>query len=458
MKSLGKILLRYVLSATGVALTLTCVNLAVFMAFVLTSFESDPVFDRRLGELAASVQWTGEAWEAVDGSVLEGNFCWAMLLSEAGDILWSEALPDGQNRHYTVSDVASFARWYLSDYPVQVWKHEAGLFVIAQPRGSMWKQQMWMSSRSMDLLLRYTLPAFLTLNAAAALLLALAFGLRLFRSVKPVAQGISDLGERRPVALAEKGLFGELSASLNRASERLQRQELMLKKRDRTRTEWIAGVSHDIRTPLTLVLGEAAQLEGDAALGEAARGKARTIRVQGERIRALVSDLNLASKLEYELQPLRAERFRPAGLLRSTAAEVLNGGIPDAFSLEMDIPQECEGVLLEGDAPLLDRAVRNLVGNSIQHNPQGCGVTLGMRCEGTRCRIFVEDTGSGFPQDALERVRHAPEGAISSHGLGLTIVRQIARAHGGILLLENTGDGARAVIVLEAYENLKLPL
>ncbi len=451
MKSLGKILARYVLSAAGIALALIFINAAVFFTFVIANAYDAPGFDRRLGELAASVRWDSGRW-AADGSVLEGDYCWAMLLGDSGDILWEEALPAELRRHYTVGDVASFTRWYLADYPVQVWRHDAGLFVIAQPRGSQWKQQMLMSSRSVNLLLNDIIPAFIILNIAAALLMALAFGLRLFRSVKPVAQGISDLAARMPVELSEKGMLGELSASLNRASEQLRRQELLLKKRDRTRTEWIAGVSHDIRTPLTLVLGEAAQLEADRTLGEAVRGKAGTIRVQGERIRALVSDLNLASKLTYELQPLRFQPFRPAEMLREAAAELLNSGIDEAFSLEMDIPQACESLVLQGDAPLVARAVRNLVGNSIRHNPQGCVVTVGMRWEGSFCRLTVADTGSGFPPPVLERLRRPHEDALPSHGLGLAIVRQVAAAHGGTVYFSNPGTGALAVLTLPVTE------
>ena len=134
------------------------------------------------------------------------------------------------------------------------------------------------------------------------------------------------------------------------------------------------------------------------------------------------------------------------------AAELLNSGIDEAFSLEMDIPQACESLVLQGDAPLIARAVRNLVGNSIRHNPQGCVVTVGMRWEGSFCRLTVADTGSGFPPPVLERLRRPHEDALPSHGLGLAIVRQVAAAHGGTVYFSNPGTGALAVLTLPVTE------
>lgn len=448
MKRLGRILARYVLSAAGVALLLVMLNVMIGMSFIVSSFETEPSYGRTLGALARSVVRTADGFAAEGGTVLDGDYCWAMLLSDNGDILWSEALPDELNRHYTVPEVASFSRWYLDDYPVRVWRHEDGLFVIAQPKHSVWKHQMMSSAASVDLLLHKTIPAFFVLNIGAALLLALLFGWRLFRSVRPVAQGIADLAEKKPVELSEKGMLGALCGDLNRASDQLQRQETLLRKRDRTRTEWIAGVSHDIRTPLTLVLGGAAQLEEDQTLPAAAREKAGVIRVQGERIRSLVSDLNLASKLEYELQPLRIQAFRPAEILRAAAADTLNSGVDERYTIEMELPPTCESIRLEGDAPLIERAVRNLVNNSIRHNPQGCTITLGLSEEAGFCRLTVADTGGGFPRAVLERMRAPQEGALHSHGLGLTIVRQIMAAHGGTAHFENTETGTRVTLTL----------
>lgn len=88
-------------------------------------------------------------------------------------------------------------------------------------------------------------------------------------------------------------------------SEQLRRRNEIIARRDDARTSWIAGVSHDVRTPLALILGWAEQLEQDTALPAAARQKACGIRTQSEKLRALIEDLNLTSKLQYGAQPLR---------------------------------------------------------------------------------------------------------------------------------------------------------
>ena len=81
-------------------------------------------------------------------------------------------------------------------------------------------------------------------------------------------------------------------------------------KRDQARSDWINGISHDIRTPLSVVMGYASQMESDGSLGERQREQAGIIRRQSETIRSLVGDLNLTMRLDYEMQP-RAGRPSP---------------------------------------------------------------------------------------------------------------------------------------------------
>ena len=110
------------------------------------------------------------------------------------------------------------------------------------------------------------IPIVLLVNALLALVIALVFGLRLFNSIKPLAKGIGDISEKKAVKLSTKGLLGEFAADINKASAHLVEQDIALDKRDNARTKWIAAISHDIRTPLSLVMGYASELESNTEL------------------------------------------------------------------------------------------------------------------------------------------------------------------------------------------------
>ena len=217
---------------------------------------------------------------------------------------------------------------------------------------------------------------------------------RVEKAMSPILRGIQDLSRGSYQPLDERGELAEISAGLNRAGDYLMQK-------DNTRAEWIRGVSHDIRTPLSMVLGYASELEDDDALPTEARHQAGMIRRQGERLKSLVEDLNLTTKLEYALQPIHRETV--------DLAEI-------------------------GDAALLRRMLDNLIRNSIIHNPQGCHISVTVSAEDGRCTCTVTDDGVGMDAARLEALnREADVSSTQSgeHGLGLKLVRQIVMAHGG---------------------------
>lgn len=446
MKSMMKILTRYVLSAAGITLLLLVLNFILLAVWTIQEGKNAQE-EYHVGEIAAGLSeengvfvFSDEAKKAV-----AAEYQWAMLLDDNGTVIWSENLPSDVPLSYTVADVAAFSGWYLSDYPVYVWRHENGLFVLGAAKGSYWKYKIGMPQTEMDRTLVW-LPAILIVNGLAAIILALLFGLRLFRSVKPLADGIDDMAKNQPVELATNGLLGDLAASINQTSTQLTQQEVALNKRDNARTAWIAGVSHDIRTPLSLVMGYASQLENDAALLPAQREKAQIVRCQSERIKSLVSDLNLASKLEYEMQPLHYGDVAVAPLLRDVIADHLNSGLDAGFTLELGIADDAQNVIVNGDEALLYRAVSNLIGNSIRHNPRGCSVRVTLRKGLGSCTIDVADDGAGFPAAILDALNNRrPSLDLENHGLGLTIVRQIIKAHHGTSSFCNPDSGGSLV-------------
>ena len=450
MKGLTRILIRHVAAAAGIALLLLALNLAVLIGWAYTG-KQEQVWNSSVSQISSGLtKRNGEF--VLSGSaedVLRKGFQWAMLLDDDGQVIWENNLPDSLPRRYTVPETASFTRWYLQNYPVMVWRHTDGLLVLGGTKGSQWKTQVVLPQSVMEHTPAWLLGAIFV-NAAAALLLAMFVGLRLYHTLKPVVSGIADLADGKPVAIQEKGIFGDLAAQLNQTSAKLASQDEMLRRRDTTRTAWIAGVSHDIRTPLSLVMGYASELEEEPALPDPLQEKAAVIRAQSEKIRTLVSDLNLASKLEYSMQPLTKAEFYPAELLRSVVSDFLNCGLDNRFSVRLTISPEAQKVRLTGDAQLLRRALFNLVDNSVRHNPEGCAVSAAMEVDTQLCVLRVADDGKGFPEETLETLRwEKPAEELHTHGLGLTIVRQIVRLHRGVVRFENlAGGGCECVIQL----------
>ena len=251
---------------------------------------------------------------------------------------------------------------------------------------------------------------------------------------------IKTLSTGKPVDLSIRGELSEIADSVNQASQVLSRQ-------NQARANWISGVSHDIRTPLSMIMGYAQRIAGDHGASGNIQQEAEIIRIQSAKIKDLVQDLNLVSQLEYEMQPLHKEPVRLAKLLRSYAADLLNAGISEKYSIEVEISSEAETAVIDCDARTISRAIGNLVQNSIDHNPQGCGILLSLDCLQADISITVADDGVGMSAEKLRELEERPHYMESTderldlrHGLGLLLVRQIVEAHGGRMKIESAAQ------------------
>ena len=258
------------------------------------------------------------------------------------------------------------------------------------------------------------------------------------RDLCAVAGLESGQGAEEFFAALEKGLLSDLAAAINRGSEKLMLQDRELKKKESARANWISGVSHDIRTPLSMVLGYAGQLEESGALSEEDRRKASIIRQQGLKMKNLINDLNLASKLEYNMQPLHPEPVNLVAVARQCAADFINADLAGKYPLDWKTDENLTACVIQGDKALLRRAVNNLLNNAQAHNPAGCTLSVAVREDAESYILSVEDDGVGISDEQLEKLRNTPHYMMSDngteeprHGLGLLIVRQIMRAHRG---------------------------
>lgn len=377
--------------------------------------------------------------------LLQHNKAWAMFVGDDGHVQWDYHLPNNVPRSYNLVEVAKFSRYYIMEYPVYVWEHEDGLVVVGYPKKSHWKYQIdFLSSWVKSLPLRLVL--LLLFNVALALLISVVIGTRLIRGIRPLVAGVHNLTKEEAVQLDSKGIFGDLAQSINSASTMLQNKTAALKARDEARSNWIAGISHDIRTPLSMILGYASEMEDNSDLPTEQRHLAGIIRSQGEKLRSLVSDLNLVSMLEYEMQPLHLKSIRLSVLARQVVAEFLNNGLDDRYDIELKLAEEA--VKINGDEKLLLRAINNLVQNSVRHNPQGCEIILetSLSEDCSQYCFIVRDNGQGIPQEKLTDIIELPysskrkQTVQQGHGLGLPMVARIVLAHHGRLILANAVD------------------
>jgi signal transduction histidine kinase len=142
----------------------------------------------------------------------------------------------------------------------------------------------------------------------------------------------------------------------------------------------------------------------------------------------------------------RALNVEPRPLvLKAALADVVHGALPSDDAVELDIPSDLAAVV---DPLVLDRVVSNLVANAARYGAPPIRIAATQRDR--HLRVTVEDAGPGIPEELEGRVfeRFARGGGQTGHGLGLAIARAYAQAHGGDLVYDPCGDGARFVLIL----------
>ena len=269
------------------------------------------------------------------------------------------------------------------------------------------------------------------------------------------------LHERLPIADPRDEL-GRLAAVFN---DLLGRLEAAFERQRR----FVADASHELRTPVAIIAGEA-----ELALGREERD-AETLRAallavaqEAERLQQIVGDLFLLARADAGERPRLVEDLYLADLVTEVAQAVRTLAAHRAITLT----ERSEGDLpFRGDEGLLRRLLLNLLDNAIKYTPAGGAVHVTAIRRGASYVVEVSDTGMGVPPEQREgiferfyrgeRERGAADGGVSDGtggalarggaGLGLAIARWIADAHGGTLALARTGpEGSTFALILPA--------
>jgi signal transduction histidine kinase len=243
-----------------------------------------------------------------------------------------------------------------------------------------------------------------------------------------------------------------LASAFNAMSRQVSRSH-------RTLRDFLANVSHELKTPLTSVQGfSQAMVDGSLSRPEDYAEAGRIINDEAVRMRGLVDDLLYLSQVEQGEFSVQLDEMSPAELLQATRERFERRAEQAGINLAIetgDMP------LIKADGRRMEQALANIVDNAVRHTPAGGSVTMTAAANDGHIQLSVHNTGSVIPPESLPHVfdrffQADPAGARAdaNTGLGLAITKEIVQAHGGSVEAKSSvEDGTRFTITLPAPAN-----
>jgi len=261
------------------------------------------------------------------------------------------------------------------------------------------------------------------------------------------------LADEAAIAIHNAGLHQQMRRHADELAAALARQKDL----DRLQGEFIQNVSHELRSPLAIIRGYTEMLR-DGELGELQPEQQQPVAIIARRalmLSDLVKDITLI--LEAEARPVEQELVALDEMVYMAVGDFRIAADQAGLSLKAEVDQDLPPVM--GSSTYLRRVLDNLLSNAIKFTPEGGEIAVHARQEKDRIVLEVADTGIGIPSDQLERIFerfYQVDGSARRKyggvGLGLALVRELARLHGGQVTVESqVGEGSTFSITLPAF-------
>lgn len=264
-----------------------------------------------------------------------------------------------------------------------------------------------------------------------------------------IIQSINNLDRLNETDMEVKnqGIFLNVFDNLKALQSRLQQAKTREREFEKQRNEWIANISHDLKTPLSSISGYSeimADEKYDLSAEETIK-YAEIIKKQAKNIENMISDLSLELKIKSVEDVLKKQKVKLNSFLKDLIILILN----NCQYASRDVTFEDDGeYYLEIDKDLFARAITNLITNALKHSADKTIVSVTLKkLPNNQIRISIIDNGKGIAKDTLDKLfiryyigEDTKEGV--GTGLGMSIAKNIIEAHGGkitVLSKENQG-------------------
>ncbi|GEB34506.1 sensor histidine kinase [Brevibacillus parabrevis] len=461
---------RYLLSVVLVVILVIFINFFVMLGLFIAQKGFDvPIFQ---DQAASPEQFTREFEQRLDlagdsiaitaegKDELQKKNAWLQVLDENGNEVLTYRVPAGLKKHYTPADMIQMYKYQEVDGDTTVFVGEKASaakrysYLIGIENRDLNRYVIFYDNQVILRAFNVGLIIFM-IDILIALWIGYWFSKRLTQPMHSLIDGIKQLANNQfYVHYKPEGVYQHVFDNLNQLSHQLQANEKERKKLDRLKEEWIANISHDMKTPLASIQGYSEMIKDPdyQFTWDEIREYAGIIEKKSVYIKEVIEDLNLTTRLRNKELSIQKKTVNIVTLLRGIVIDILNDPKYAKRHIEFTVTEEF--IPVEVDEILMVRAINNLIYNAIVHNHDEVKIEVSVEKQ-ERVHISIKDDGKGIKKAELERIfdryyRGTNTGdAHKGSGLGMAIARDIIDAHQGeIVISSEEGQGTSIEIVL----------
>lgn len=295
----------------------------------------------------------------------------------------------------------------------------------------------------------------LIIDAIIALIFGYLFSRKLTKPISEIITNIDILSKGNyNLYTKEKGIYKAVFENINDLSSTLRENEKQRKELESMREEWLANITHDIKTPLASIQGYAEIISDKdyEFTRDEMQEYTEIIYSKSKYIKELVDELNLSTRLKNNALSLNKQNTNLVALLRNVVIDILNDSRYENRNIEFN--SNIDVIEKEVDVMLLKRALTNLIFNAVVHNNESVQIKVDIK-KIDKINISIKDNGNGINTKDLEHIfdryyRGTNTGeAHKGSGLGMAISKEIINNHGGeIQINSKLGCGTEIFITL----------